>query len=82
MKDTLKLMIIALIGFAALSTAYIIGQNKLPNLKYCRAEYQLDEKFHPSTWNPVGWDLSEFPRQDCELPPDKIVRQDGTWEWK
>jgi hypothetical protein len=82
MKDTLKLVIIAVIGFAALSAAYIIGQNKLPNLRYCNAQYQMDEKFHPSTWQPVGWDMSDYPRTDCEMAPDKIVHQDGTWEWK
>ena len=82
MKDTLKLVVVAVIGFAALTTAYVVGQNRLPGLKYCSASYQLDEQFRPSTWNPVGWELSEFPRTDCEFPPDKIVRQDGTWEWK
>jgi hypothetical protein len=82
MEDTLKFAICVVIGFAMLLAAYTIGQNKLPNEKYCRAEYQLDEKFYPSTWNPVGWDLSEFPRSDCPMPDDKIVYADGTWEWK
>jgi hypothetical protein len=82
MKDTLKLVIFVVIGFTMLLSAYIIGQNKLPNLKYCNAAYQMDENFRPSTWEPIGWDLSEFPRQDCPMPDDKIVYDDGTWEWK
>ena len=82
MKDTLKMMMAGLVIFIILLTAYVVGQNRLPSLKYCNARYAMDEKFRPSTWEPIGWDLSEFPRQDCPMPEDKIVHADGTWEWK
>lgn len=82
MKDTLKMMMAGLVIFIILTMAYVIGQNKLPNLRYCNASYALDEQFRPSTWEPIGWDMSDYPRSDCEMAPDKITHTDGTWSWK
>jgi len=82
MKDTLRLVMAGLVIIIVLLTTYVVGQNKLPDLKYCNASYALDENFRPGTWQPVGWDMSDYPRSDCEMAPDKLTHADGTWEWK
>jgi hypothetical protein len=78
--DTLKVAGFGLLMIIALMIATMIGYSRFPESDLCQATYRIVPE---KTWEPTGWEVEDgFPRSDCELPPDKIVRQDGTWEWK
>lgn len=78
--DTLKVAGFGLLMIIALIIATMIGYSRIPESNLCQATYRIVPE---KTWKPIGWKVEDgFPRSDCELPPDKIVYQDGTWEWK
>lgn len=78
--DTLKVAGFGLLMIIALMVATMIGYSRFPESNLCQATYRIVPE---KTWEPIGWEVEDgFPRSDCELPPDKIVHQDGTWEWK
>lgn len=84
MHKTVKNIIGGVVAFAfgvsLLVGAAMIGESKLPRSSQCEANFRIVPE---KTWQPVGWSVEDgFPRVDCDLPSDKIVYEDGTWEWK
>jgi hypothetical protein len=81
--DTLKLTAAIILGMGAIIVAGLIGESRLPRSSECEANYQLSSNFEPTKWQPVGWKVQDgFPPIGCTMPKDKIVYEDGTWEWR